>query len=422
MTSVDDAYFANGNNIEANFMAAGNNVRFGFTCARLGGSQGSFDCGGSFGGSTYGVWSVAALSETSGWTYSSYTKRAGVMGSSPDATGVAGTAIWGPGVYGHEGLPDDQSLIPNGLAAGVVGTSSNWPGVLGWSTHLNGVTGVSYDGDAGVVGAGGQARGVVGVSSSYTFSGVEGFCGEEGPTVDPVTVAGVLGSSDAQHGVIGTSNAGFGVYGFSSQAAGVFGQTSNPAAYAGVFLGNVRVRGTLTATVKHGVVPFPDGTQRVLHCMESPEHWFEDFGAAKLKSGRAVVKLDADFAKVVNTGDYRVFVTPEGDCHGLYVRGKRAASFEVRELMGGKSNIAFCYRIVGRRKDIRGHRRFAKVDPLPLVASPPRTPTSTASAARSFVAMAEREARTRRPKVSKKGRRSRGVPKYLRPHMVAPSR
>jgi hypothetical protein len=58
----------------------------------------------------------------------------------------------------------------------------------------------------------------------------------------------------------------------------------------------------------------------------------EDFGAAKLKRGRTLVKLDADFAKVIKRGDYKVFFTPEGDCRGLYVRSKSAASFEVREL------------------------------------------------------------------------------------------
>jgi hypothetical protein len=57
-----------------------------------------------------------------------------------------------------------------------------------------------------------------------------------------------------------------------------------------------------------------------------------------------------------------VFLTPEGDCCGLYVRRKSAASFEVRELMGGKSGIAFSYRIVGRRKDIKAQKRFAKID------------------------------------------------------------
>ena len=129
----------------------------------------------------------------------------------------------------------------------------------------------------------------------------------------------------------------------------------------------------LSAVVKNGVVPFPDGSQRLLHCMESPEHWFEDFGSAKLARGRAVVKLDANFAKVIKRGDYRVFVTPEGDCRGLYVRRKSANSFEVRELTGGKSSVAFSYRIVGRRKDIKGHRRFAKIDtPLPLPTRPAR--------------------------------------------------
>jgi hypothetical protein len=54
----------------------------------------------------------------------------------------------------------------------------------------------------------------------------------------------------------------------------------------------------------------PDGSQRLLYCMESPELWFEDFGSAKLARGRAVVKLDANFAKVIKRGDYRVFSRP----------------------------------------------------------------------------------------------------------------
>src|SRR5262249_45734925 len=127
-------------------------------------------------------------------------------------------------------------------------------------------------------------------------------------------------------------------------------ETNNPNAYAGVFNGNVHINGIFTGTDKRAVVPFPDGTQRVLHCMESPEPWFEDFGAARLRRGRATVKLDADFAKVIKRGDYKVFLTLEGDCRGLYVRRKSAANFEVRELMGGKSSVAFSYRVVGRRK------------------------------------------------------------------------
>ena len=126
--------------------------------------------------------------------------------------------------------------------------------------------------------------------------------------------------------------------------------------------GNLTVGGVISPNPKLAVMPFPDGTHRALYCMESPEVWFEDFGTAKLKRGRAVVRLDPDFTKVIKRGDYKVFPAPEGDCRGLYVRRKGAASFEVRELMGAKSSVAFSYRIVARRKDIRGYTRFAKID------------------------------------------------------------
>jgi hypothetical protein len=218
--------------------------------------------------------------------------------------------------------------------------------------------------------------------------------------------------------VIGTSNAGAGVFGFSNNV-GVLGQTLNPGGFAGFFLGNVLVNGTLTANVKNSVVPFPDRTHRVLHCMESPEHWFEDFGREKLNNGRAVVTLDGDFAKVIKPTGYHVFVTPEGDCRGLYVRGKTAASFEVRELGGGRSTVAFSYRIVGRRKDIRRHRRFAKIDTrlqLPAGATrlPRRRAPSTAEL-RAFVARPEKEARERAPKRAMSGRRSGAFPTLSRP-------
>jgi hypothetical protein len=111
-----------------------------------------------------------------------------------------------------------------------------------------------------------------------------------------------------------------------------------------------------------------------------------------------VVKIDADFARVVKLDEYHVFVTPADDCRGLCVRNKTATSFEVRELAGGKSSVAFSYRIVARRKDIKAHQRFAKIDrsqALPAPATrPPREPAPTAAALREFVAQLEKEART----------------------------
>jgi hypothetical protein len=238
---------------------------------------------------------------------------------------------------------------------------------------------------------------------------VTGISGTQGPPVTNIeTIAGVVGTSDQRPGVIGTSNSHMGVYG-SSNNVGVVGRTTNPASYAGYFAGNVVVTGNLTVVgAKSATVPFPGGTHRGLYCTESPELWFEDFGTSKLKRGRAVVALDADFAKVVTPGDYRVFLMPAGDCRGLYVRRKNAASFEVRELGGGKSSVAFSYRIVGRRKDIRARERFPKIDTrLPLPAAARRKPAATAAGLRAFVGRLEKEARQRAPKGAKRGKRRR---------------
>jgi hypothetical protein len=94
-----------------------------------------------------------------------------------------------------------------------------------------------------------------------------------------------------------------------------------------------------------------------LSAIESPENWFEDFGTGKLSSGVATVMLDATFRQTVNTGmSYHVFLTPEGNCRGLYVTRKTPRGFEVRELRGGKSNVRFDYRIVARRKGFEAIR------------------------------------------------------------------
>jgi hypothetical protein len=124
----------------------------------------------------------------------------------------------------------------------------------------------------------------------------------------------------------------------------------------------VLVNGSFTVLggPKSAAVRHPDGSHRRLYSVESPESWFEDFGAGKLKKGRAEVKLDRDFAVLVRRNDYHVFLTPLADSQGLYVSKKSPSSFEVREQQGGTSSITFSYRVVARRKDIEG-RRLEKV-------------------------------------------------------------
>jgi hypothetical protein len=379
-------------------------------------------------GYAYGVYTVGwragvygQLGQADGPDTNNFTVLAGIVGTSQDGVGVRGTSANNAGVYGQNGLFSGPA--PQPIPGGVCGMSEYEPGVVGWSRESDGVQGLSFTG-AGVHCFSLHGSGLISLSGA--LAGVTGISDTQGPPVPNIgNIAGVVGSSDQRTGVIGTSNAFVGVYGFSNNI-GVVGQSTNPASYAGYFSGNVIVTGTLTATVKNAVVAFPDGSQRVLHCMESPEHWFEDFGAAKLKRGRAVVKLDADFAKVVKLNDYHVFFTPEGDCGGLYVRRQSAKSFEVRELMRGKSSVAFSYRIVARRKDIKAHRRFAKIDmrlPLPAAAARPRRKAApTSSALRAFVARLEKEARQRRAKGSKQTTRSRALPKHRPPRVALPPR
>lgn len=326
--------------------------------------------------------------------------QAGVMGFSDSGPGMLGQSTNNIGVVGQSGsfgppLADPQHPKPkpdSHVGAGVFGTGLDAIGVGGTSATSIGVLGrtgakaPAFDAKttytAGVVGTSKDTTGVIGFSESHT--GVLGVLGAAPPStadLPPNYVAGVIGSSDQQAGVIGMSNKLAGVQGISTIGAGVVGQSANPQSFGGFFFGNVHMTGMLTSdSVKGAVVPFPDGTKRLLICTESPEPWFEDFGAAKLKRGRAVIKIDADFARVIKLNDYHVFLTPKGDCRGLCVRRQGGASFEVRELAGGKSSIAFSYRIVGRRKDIRAHKRFAKID-----VTPPMLPARRAGRTQSSV-------------------------------------
>jgi len=371
-----------------------------------------FDIGGQLGGWHYGVKAYAGYGgdvgsdkeAQRGPPVNEYCDFAGVFGTGIYVTGVAGTSVNNIGVYGQTG---DATFIGTGYIAAVLGVSDRAEGVRGISEPWPGVAGLSFR-HFGVNGASFMETGVRGISG-----GVEGRNFPNLPTT-----AGVFGTSGQQPGVIGTSNQNAGVIGTSDTDVGVYGASNN---VAGLFEGDVVVDGNFTVVgfpgqhTKSVAVPFPDGTQRLLYCMESPEVWFEDFGAAKLKRGRVVVKIDADFAKVVKLNDYRVFATPEGDCRGLYVR-KRGKSFEVRELMGGKSNIALSYRIIARRKDIKGHRRFAKIDTrLPRPAASTRAARApTPAALRKFAASLGSDARARQAKDAMKARRLRALSKRRR--------
>jgi hypothetical protein len=188
----------------------------------------------------------------------------------------------------------------------------------------------------------------------------------------------VLATADDAQAIAAYNNAG--------SVATLFleNQTTHPMASVLATLGsggscNIFVNGNLACTGSvggHAAVPAVTGGTRdvALYAVQAPENWFEDAGSGQLHNGAAVVTLDAEYAATVNTGmDYHVFLTPKGDCKGLYVANETGGSFEVHELGGGNSSIAFDYRIMARRKgfeDIRMADLTGKVQkemsPIPV--------------------------------------------------------
>jgi hypothetical protein len=113
--------------------------------------------------------------------------------------------------------------------------------------------------------------------------------------------------------------------------------------------GNTTCSGTLKSTVK-ATTAGGAGHNVETYAVQAAENWFEDAGAAQLVNGVARVNLEAIFGQTVNTQiEYHVFLTPDGDCKGLYVSAKNASGFEVHELGGGTSSVAFEYRIMAKR-------------------------------------------------------------------------
>jgi hypothetical protein len=291
---------------------------------------------------------------------------AGVIGATDVGTGVLGDS-GGIGVEGRltqerPGLPDlpankagvlGAAFVGDPSSAGVVGATDVGTGVLGSSVRNRGVWGAS-DNAAGVFGESETGPGVFGSGGK---AGVEGQGGENpGVSGESSFGAGVFGSG-AKAGVEGQGGEnGYGVYGHTDTdtSVAVVGWNEKRDALAGLFVGDVYVSGRLIVSplfAHHAAarenfsiafaVPHRDGSHRLLYSMESPESWFEDFGEAKLTNGRAKVRLDPEFAGLVKTGSYHVFVTPYSNSNGLYVSNRTGKGFEVREQNGGKSKTRF---------------------------------------------------------------------------------
>jgi len=273
----------------------------------------------------------------------------------PGVVGLGGPSDGesGPGVVGIGGLIGGTGGDPN---RGPSGYRPDDPRVR----NSMGVYGRGAVNTVGIYGQGGEpfGQGVIGLDAA----GLKYYRASEDPIPRLVGVYGQggfdlnnprpLNPGDGAPGVFGQGGpSGPGIVGVGGLASEDFSL-----APAGVFEGgDVHILyGNLNVTggAKSAIVPLPDGTQRRLYCMESPECWFEDFGTAQLVNGQAHVQLDPSFASVILADDYHIFLTEYEDNNGLYVTGRTSTGFGVRGKTSPNARGTFSYRVVAKRKDI----------------------------------------------------------------------
>ena len=287
-----------------------------------------------------------------------------------------GTAVFG-NVTGTTGLSDGvfgQIFSPVTGSAAVIGEAQ------GTSGQTSGVAGFNRSGGrsaAGIAAAeeasSGFTLGVSAVSDSPNGTGVLGLgqgMSNTGNSLAGCCAFGVWGDTKSSvfgdAALVGTADEGRAIYLQNNSTvvptAFVFQGAANQfALQAGGNGGYCTIDSNGHLNCQGGtstIAAVAGGARQVaLYAMESPQHWFEDFGSGRLTNGATTVTLDPTFAETVNGAlDYHVFLTPEGDCRGLYLSGKTAGGFEVRELGGGQSNVAFDYRIVALRRGFESVR------------------------------------------------------------------
>ncbi len=296
---------------------------------------------------------------------------------------------------------------------GVTGTSTSFRGVEGTSTSADGVGGVTTSGTAGVYGqnaskagygvegndtaTSGTPYGVFGKTASSAYAGA----GVYGSGLNGVLALGNATLSDASGATFGdgtpagvfaisaSTNTSGGSYGIvaESDSYPVMAENTGNGAYASLITtayllqaysdqggdefitvdrgGNETLSGSMTANGGYNVrQQGSSGASVLAYSARTTMPQLEDVGEGRLINGGAKVAIDPQLADVIDRRTaYHVFITPEGDCNGLYVSEKTPGGFTVRELRGGRSSLAFEYRIVAKPVNDNGRR---------LPAAPPR--------------------------------------------------
>ena len=317
---------------------------------------------------------VEAASVTTTSLFSATAAQNSVLVFAQNTATVGGGSL---GVYGETDSNDAGAAGVSGVAAGwgsAAGVSGTNPhpygaGVLGINSSPVAFRGSGLIGGIAVEGieTNSHAPAIYGVGVSPSSTGAKGIyygAGVWGDTSSPhvdndaTEFAALLGTADDNYaGYFENNSPGWTtVQAVNDNASGLSFFAYNSSTSQGCWVdsaGNISCTGA-----KNAVVPIDDGQRHVaLSAIESPKNWFEDFGSAQLSAGAAIITLEAQFAQTVNTSmEYHVFLTPNGDCKGLYVTQKAPTSFEVHELGGGTSSVSFDYRIVALRRNFENIR------------------------------------------------------------------
>ncbi len=314
--------------------------------------------GGAFSGD-YGVYAkglnaagtgVVGVGTNGGGYYTVTNGSGGAFTGYHGSLSVGTNTTGGIGVIGA-GNDGVYTMLPS-FGAGGSFTGDNI-GVAGFGTSSTAGIGVIGAGNGSgalypSAGAGGSFTGIVGLYGKSTASNGTGIIGIGNNIASPSTVS--TGSGGSFSGTV------CGVYGYAANSSsdrygGYFATGGSLYAYVGGRYSNTNRKivgsGTVSTIVKNR-----QGERITLTCPEAPEVVFQDFGVGQIIDGVAHITIDPDLAiNIVVSEKYplKVYITPEGDCNGVYVTNKSAEGFDVIELQGGKSNIPFSWQIVATR-------------------------------------------------------------------------
>ena len=357
----------------------------------------------SIGGNPYKkpiVYSNAPLNAGSGGTPAIIASSSGTN----VASAIVAYSSVSCGILSYSSMASNAASIwgmnTNSSGTGVIGVGNN----IGNATYAPGGSGGAFKGDSvGVFGyitaATGKAHGfaIFGQAGQNPGNGIVGTGNNiSTPTVLTIGSGGAFNGDSIGSFSYSTKGHGYGAYNFGNGAysTGIVGVGNSAVASvlasgaggqffgttAGIYASATNTSGSTAAiTCFNGVgnvfeylnynngtnykilqstvgavscsVKDLDGKYVVMHCPETPEFYFQDYGQGQLINGFVHINLDPVLARNVAINSrhpLRVFIQLEDNenCKGVIVKNKTATGFDVQELNGGASNTPFQYQII----------------------------------------------------------------------------